>query len=135
MKQTQAQREARRLQCILLVEDDTDIREAVAAVLTMEGFTVVQAGNGDEALRQLRTAKKPNLILLDIGMPVKDGVQFRKEQECDRHFGDIPVIVMTANDHADYRRLQIGAKAALKKPFEISELIEVVTRFLPSSAA
>ena len=118
---------------ILLVEDDDDIRTAVAAVLAMEGFGVHEASNGLEALVQLRSLERCDLILLDIAMPIKDGVQFRLEQEDDRRFGNVPVIVMTADAHPDACKYQVGAKAALRKPFEIPELLRVIDKTLAAT--
>lgn len=111
---------------ILLVEDDDDIRVAIASVLTMEGFAVREASNGMEALVQLRSLDRCDLILLDIAMPIKDGVEFRLEQEGDRRFANVPVIVMTADAHPDARKYQVGAKAALRKPFEVAELLRII---------
>jgi len=111
---------------ILIVEDDDDIRTAIAGVLAMEGFAVCEASNGLEALAQLRSLDRCDLILLDIAMPYKDGVQFRLEQEEDRRFGNVPVIVMTADAHPDARKYQVGAKAALRKPFEVAELLRII---------
>lgn len=119
---------------ILLVEDDDDIRTAIATVLAMEGFAVREASNGLEALVQLRSLERCDLILLDIGMPIKDGVQFRLEQEDDRRFANVPVIVMTADAHPDARKYQVGAKAALRKPFEVAELLRVIDKTLAATS-
>lgn len=119
---------------ILIVEDDDDIREAIASVLAMEGYAVREASNGLEAMVQLRSLERCDLILLDIAMPFKDGLQFRLEQEDDRRFGHVPVIVMTADAHPDARKYQVGAKAALRKPFEIAELLRVIEQTLAGGA-
>ena len=120
---------------ILLVEDDDDIRTAVASVLAMEGFAVREASNGLEALVQLRSLQRCDLILLDMAMPIKDGVQFRLEQEDDRRFGSVPVIVMTADAYPEARKYQVGAKAALRKPFEVAELLRVIEQTLAATGS
>ena len=65
---------------ILVVEDDEDAREAMVALLQMKGYRAVPAGNGKEALDYLHQAPVPDLIILDLWMPVMDGWQFRREQ-------------------------------------------------------
>src|SRR5687768_7389253 len=81
---------------VLLVEDDSDIRETVGEVLGDHGYRVVTAGHGADALAQLRDGARPDVILLDLMMPVMDGAAFRSEQKADPELAAIPVIVMTA---------------------------------------
>ncbi|MHB1951927.1 MAG: response regulator [Acidiferrobacteraceae bacterium] len=115
---------------ILLVEDDVDIREGIATVLRLIGFEVLMAKDGQDGLDLLSHAtRKPCLILLDLAMPVKDGVQFRKEQEMNSDIASVPVIVMTAHTQAEAMRFRIGAKEVLQKPFTIDRMIEVVHRY------
>lgn len=113
---------------IMLIEDDSDIRNGIAAVLTLGGFRVMSAANGQDALAQLAKGPKPDLILLDISMPIKDGVQFRKEQEMDASLASIPVVIMTAHEYAESKRFEVGAKDVLKKPFEIDAMLEIIRR-------
>jgi CheY-like chemotaxis protein len=114
---------------ILVVEDDESIREYVKELLELEGFTVTAASNGEEGLRALRRSEPlPSLILLDVMMPVKDGFQFREEIAEDPVLGAIPVVIMTADGHIDLKRQKIGAKEAVRKPFNIDQFIEVVKR-------
>ncbi len=87
------------------------------------------AANGQDALDQLAEGPKPHLILLDISMPVKDGAQFRKEQEMDASLASIPVVIMTAHDYAEAKRFEVGAKGVLKKPFEIDAMLDVIHRY------
>ncbi|HET9595032.1 MAG TPA: response regulator [Anaeromyxobacteraceae bacterium] len=109
---------------VMVVEDDAVIREMVLQVLASEGFTAVGAGNGEEALRQLRTDHlQPALILLDLVMPVMNGWQFRTEQLRDPELAAIPVVVMSATDDGAVR-----AEDRVPKPFDIDQLVEVVTR-------
>ena len=87
---------------ILVVEDDEDAREAMVALLQMKGYRAVPAGNGREALDYLDQAPPPDLIILDLWMPVMDGWQFRSEQMKNPRLADIPVIVVSAlGDHAE----------------------------------
>ena len=100
---------------ILLVEDDVDIRAALRGVLEDDGWDVSEAGNGREALTAAGT-RRPEVVLLDLNMPVMDGFEFlaelRRMPGCDR----VPVVVLTARDlsNDDRRRLR-GASQVLNK--------------------
>ncbi len=116
---------------VMVVEDDACIREMVIQILASEGFTPVGARNGQEALHRLRQEHvHPALILLDLMMPVMNGGQFRAEQLKDPALAGIPVVVMSATDRAD-----VPAEAHVDKPFDIEVLLDVVSRFAPSSSA
>jgi CheY-like chemotaxis protein len=81
---------------VLVVDDDRDIRETLREVLTDAGYEVVAAENGRAALEQLRAGCRPALILLDLMMPVMDGLAFRAEQLADAALETIPVVLITA---------------------------------------
>lgn len=80
---------------ILLVDDDLTLREMYEERLKIEGFTIVQASNGEEALTKAKDIK-PNLILLDIMMPKINGFDVLKSLKSDPELKDIPVIILTA---------------------------------------
>lgn len=109
---------------ILVVEDDLYIRESVRELLEDEGYTVICAENGARALAELEAMQRlPDLILLDLMMPVKDGFQFRTEQRTDARFAHIPVVVMSADPQLDSRRGLLEARAYLRKPVDIDLLL------------
>lgn len=113
---------------ILIVEDDRDVVEALSALLQVHGYEVEYALNGREALDLLRSNRRPALILLDLMMPVMDGMQFREAQVSDPSLADIPVIVMSAHPKAKEIMESIRAQAYLKKPVEIQSILETVER-------
>ena len=114
---------------ILLVEDDADIREALAEMLETEGYQVIGAANGRAALRRLTDGLRPALIILDVMMPVMDGWDFRLQQSRDPALRDIPVAVMSASSlNAETVRQQFGAVAYLPKPLEPQATVELVRR-------
>src|SRR5690349_3947395 len=80
---------------ILLVEDDDDVAGAMVAVLEGEGYSVVRARDGEDALRALREGLAPCLIVLDILMPRMDGIEFRRVQRSDPSMSHIPVVVVS----------------------------------------
>src|SRR4051794_38724785 len=82
---------------ILIVEDDAATRDALSIVLGDEGYTVVGVANGQEAIHHLHSAAPPNLILLDLMMPIMDGWQFRRAQVQDPRLDSIPVVVLSAD--------------------------------------
>jgi CheY-like chemotaxis protein len=115
---------------VLLVEDDRDIRETVSGILEDEGYSVVQASDGKDALTVLRQdGPKPCLILLDLMMPTMDGWEFRAEQMKDRALAQIPIVLLTANGAPRQRAAALQAAGALSKPFKLDELLEAVHQF------
>jgi|SRR5579871_744284 len=112
---------------VLIVEDDADLREMMAQLLAMEGFKSATVANGREALEYLHNgAEKPEVILLDLMMPVMDGWEFRRHQQEDPALADVPVIVLSALDAT--RAAGVSAQAFLKKPLDFDRLIELVRR-------
>ena len=109
---------------VLLVEDDVDIREAVSAVLEAEGYTVLTAGNGEEALRTLEQGQ-PCVVLLDLMMPVMDGWDFLAELKKSRRHEDLPVVVVSAYSE----RKAEGVRRILKKPLDVNQLLAAVADY------
>ncbi len=111
---------------ILVVDDDTDLRETLGELLSNEGYDTRLCENGRAALEFLRQGGRPELILLDLMMPEMNGWQFREEQLKDAALRGIPVIVMTASRGFDGHA--ILAEEILYKPVGLGELIEAVER-------
>ncbi len=112
---------------ILVVEDDQDIRESLQEVLSSEGYQVRTARHGLDALQQLRSsATLPNLILLDLMMPVMDGRSFLKQiqEENPTQWGAIPVVLISASGEAMHPDLETAS--TLRKPIDLESLFEVV---------
>jgi CheY-like chemotaxis protein len=104
---------------VLIVDDDRDIREILGEMLAEEGYIIEAAWNGAEALRRLRSGFRPNLIILDIMMPVMDGLAFRAEQKQSPDLAAIPVIGVTAATafgDADFE--------CLRKPLRFDTLVK-----------
>ena len=117
---------------ILLVEDDPDIREAIHEVLVDEGYDVALADTGLSALERLRGGGRlPDLILLDLMMPVMDGWQFRAEQARHPAWREIPVIVLSAVGNTHEKADSMGALGCLRKPLDIDELLHMLQGALP----
>ena len=115
---------------VLVIEDDQVIRDTMSVLLESEGYIVECAANGDEGIEVLRrTEPLPDLILLDMAMPVKYGFQFRKEQERDVKLALVPVLLMTAERNIEARAAEVGAKGFIKKPFSIDHVVMMVGRF------
>ncbi len=112
---------------VLIVEDDADLREMMAQLLTLEGFNAATVSNGREALAYLQSNAAPDVILLDLMMPVMDGWEFRREQQRHREMADVPVIILSALDQA--RATDVTADAFLKKPLDFDRLLELIRRY------
>src|SRR5262245_46301723 len=84
---------------ILVIEDDAELREAMQETLALRGHDVVSASNGRDALQQMRFSR-PDLVILDLMLPVMDGWQFRAELKRDPALADTPVVVISGNDSA-----------------------------------
>jgi CheY-like chemotaxis protein len=113
---------------VLIVEDDADLREMMAQLLTLEGYQIETVANGREALRYLNEAPRPDVILLDLMMPIMDGWEFRRRQQDDPVLADVPVIVLTALDQALARAADLDGVDFLKKPLDFDRLLELVRR-------
>ncbi|HEY7427290.1 MAG TPA: response regulator transcription factor [Gemmataceae bacterium] len=113
---------------ILVVDDDLLTREVLSLVLGAEGYRVTTADDGLAALDQLHHGEHPDLIVLDLMMPVMDGWQFREEQLGDAQLADIPVIVCSAAGRDGQHDTDLHAAAYLDKPVEPRELVALVHR-------
>jgi len=109
---------------VLIVEDDADLREMMAQLLSLEGFQAAAVANGREALEYLNGSHKPQVILLDLMMPVMDGWEFRRKQQANPALASVPVIVLSALDQA--RAGNLDATAFLKKPLDFDHLLALV---------
>lgn len=114
---------------ILVVEDDESIRSSLQSLLEMEGYSVQSASNGAEALKILENSGKPDLILLDLMMPVMDGFEFREKMDRLPEMARVPVVVMSADGNISTKKARVKAVDYLKKPVDINVLLERVERF------
>lgn len=120
---------------VLIVEDDPDSREMLAAALAAAGFHAVTAEDGLEALHVLRAVRRraptvPCLVLLDLMMPRLGGTEFRRAQLGDPAVAGVPVAVMSGAIDAEERARNLGAVATVTKPIDLVRLVEVVRRHL-----
>lgn len=113
---------------VLIVEDDSDLADITAIVLRGAGYEPEIANNGAEALERLRV-RHPRVILLDLMMPEMNGWEFRNAQLRDPALAAIPVVVMTADGHANEKAASLGAEGYLRKPVDLDELLEKVSRY------
>lgn len=109
---------------VLAVDDAPDVLDTLRVALSEAGYRVSVATNGLEALRRIEE-EKPKLILIDMKMPVMDGWEFVSEFR-NRYGRSVPITVMTAAEDSKLRADQVGADSYLGKPFDLSELYEVV---------
>ena len=108
---------------ILVVEDDDDLRQVVTDLLKQIGYTVAGAVNGQEALDYLHAHQPPSLIVLDVMMPVMDGVEFCRRRLRDPALNAIPIFLFTARGRSI---ANISAVKVLRKPLVVNEFIDAV---------
>jgi urea transport system substrate-binding protein len=114
---------------ILVVDDDPDMQDVMALALEAGDYRVDRASNGQEALERVEE-RMPDLILLDMRMPVMDGWAFSAELR--RRYGHrVPLVVCTAAEDARRRGREVAAVGCLSKPFELEELLHLVESVLP----
>jgi CheY-like chemotaxis protein len=101
----------------------------MAQLLTLEGFRAETVANGRDALDYLERGDCPDLILLDLMMPVMDGWEFRRRQKAHPEYAQVPVVVLSALDQA--RAADLGGPAFLKKPLDFDLLLDLVRRHCP----
>ena len=117
---------------ILVVEDDEYCRDLLDQILTMHGYSVQAAANGLEGWKLLQSMN-PDLILLDMKMPVMNGWEFsrRLKEQRDRA---IPFVIISAAEDIRLRAQETGADGWLEKPFEMDDLLSVVDGFMKKKA-
>lgn len=109
----------------MIVDDDDDIRQTLAEVLSEQAFDCIVAADGVDALGRLENEKLPGVILLDLVMPNMNGWEFYGALRRNPLLANIPVIVMTV---ASARRDPIDAAHILEKPFTLESVLEVLSR-------
>ena len=115
---------------VLLVEDFDDVRRMMRFQLQGEGFDVVEAADGHEALEKAVTVK-PDLILMDIAMPVMDGIQATRAIRQHAGLTDVPIIAVTAyGEFYNERAREVGCNAVVQKPVDVTELKPLVQQYL-----
>jgi DNA-binding response OmpR family regulator len=116
---------------VLVVDDDPDILDALAEILEVEGYEVQRARNGREALQRLEQGL-PDLVLLDLMMPVMDGWEFARSLAPGAR---PPIIVLSADRNVSVKAKEIGALGWLAKPFELTELLAAVRGAVPAETS
>jgi len=114
---------------ILVVDDDPDVRDAVADVLADEGYGVTGVGSGREALQHLQQHMRPSLILLDMMMPEMDGWLLRQELKKSPDLASIPIVILSAHGDVRDAALALGAVDYLRKPLSVDSLLEIAERY------
>ena len=112
---------------LLIVDDELAIVEALQDILSVEGYDIVTAFNGAEGLQRMTTAR-PDLVLLDLMMPVMDGREMLRRMRDDATLRDIPVVVMSAGRISDEERR--SSARFLAKPFELDVLLDTIADLL-----
>lgn len=111
---------------ILIVEDDEDLHLLYRLFLQGESYRILQARNGKEGL-ELALREKPDLILLDMIMPVMDGEEFIKKLRFEEKIFDVPIIIASVNDKIAPSLIEKGkVRSVLKKPFPIEVLLREI---------
>ncbi len=116
---------------ILIVEDEPLNRKLIRDILTHQGNTVIEAGNGREGVA-LAIEIKPDLIFMDIQLPVMDGLEAIRLIRSDPTARHIPIVALTGNamDGDEKRMRKAGCDGYLSKPFKVKELLQVMDSFL-----
>ncbi|MBL0350490.1 MAG: response regulator transcription factor [Elusimicrobia bacterium] len=116
---------------IMVVDDDKDIRRLVENILSKEGFVTVGAENAADALKKIQNSK-PDLIILDLQLPDKDGFEVCKQLRADPATRYVPVVFLTVQNVDSYKiaGLEIGADDYITKPFNQTELVARVKAVL-----
>ncbi|HEY3447977.1 MAG TPA: response regulator [Myxococcales bacterium] len=121
---------------VLVVDDDADIRWSLGFVLEGGGYRVATAANGAEALSSLRGGGPlPDVILLDLRMPVMDGQQFRETQLRDPALARVPVVALSGDADLAARSRAMGIERFLLKPVDLDRLLSELGRYSAPSLA
>ena len=116
---------------LLVVDDDPATRSMLVDLFNSRGYAVIVAENGEQALKQL-VDYMPDLVVLDLEMPIMDGFGFRAAQQTlkNTRVANVPVVVLTGTSHAERSAQTLHAAGFVEKPFEPDHLVEAVLRAL-----
>ena len=122
----------RQKRLFLVVEDFEDSRFMMRRLLEMAGYRVVEASDGEEAVK-LALQERPELILMDLSLPKLDGLAATRRIRSQRGFGRVPIVAVSAHDSPESRSeaLAAGCNEYVTKPIDFDELKSLVNRFLP----
>ena len=118
-------------QTVLLVEDTEDNRFMMRRLLEMTGYRVVEAMNGEEAVKLAKT-ESPNLILMDLSLPVSDGLAATRLIRTLPQLESTPIIAVSAHDTSDFQSeaIEAGCNTYVTKPIDFNELEELIAKLL-----
>ena len=120
---------------VFLVEDEADIREVIRDIVELEGYEITCAVNGQDALAQLATIPiEPNLILLDLWMPVMTGFEFLQKRVNNQQLSAIPVVVLSGDLDLPQKTASLGVAGHLAKPIDLDLLLDAIHRFIRQAA-
>src|SRR5918992_4325886 len=133
MEEVRPDRAQRERPLILIVEDQSDLRQLYAQELTMSGFDVIEAANGAEAIAHT-SERFPDIVLMDLSLPIVDGWEATRRLKVDTRTAHIPVVALTAHDGSGelQRATRAGCDWFVPKPCQPHDLIEEVRRVLAS---
>lgn len=116
---------------VLLVEDTEDNRQMMRRLLEMSGYQVLEAINGEEAVK-LASEERPRIILMDLSLPLIDGLTATRRIRSSPGLSKVPIVAVSAHDTADFHSeaLAAGCNAYITKPIDYPELEEIVNRLL-----
>ncbi len=117
--------------CILVVDDSTTVRKFVSVSLSMQGFEVVIACDGMDALEKL-PERKYDLIITDLNMPTMDGFEFIKNLKSNPDYKDLPVIILTSlSDESNKEEgAKLGVNSYVVKPFSLEKIQYEVSKYI-----
>jgi CheY-like chemotaxis protein len=119
---------------VLIVEDEAVSRRALQTLLRIHGYTVTAVGSGEDALRLVSTGQVPDVAVVDVNLPGMSGVEFIRRARFLHP--KMPCIFMSANDEVNLEQIrEVFREPALRKPFEVSNLLRLIGRFPSLPAA
>ena len=120
---------------VLIVEDQSELRQLYAQELTMSGFDVIEAGNGADAI-SCTAERRPDVVLMDLSLPIMDGWEATRRLKDDARTAHIPVVALTAHDGSGelQRATRAGCDWFVPKPCQPHDLIEEIRRVLGTTA-
>lgn len=117
---------------ILLVDDSAEIRQVWRRILTSRGYKVLEAADGAEGVREARRSGA-DLIVMDLTMPVLDGIEAIKELKADPLTSNVPVLVVSGDAYAAGRVRAVGGEGFLAKPVRAADLLRAVAQTIERS--